>query len=59
MPPQSFLGLAVFLGIAWLLSENRRGVPWRTVGAGVTLQFALALLLLRRIDRGLETRESS
>ena len=47
MPPQSFLGLAVFLGIAWLLSENRRGVPWRTVGAGVTLQFALALLLLR------------
>jgi len=36
---------AIFL-IAWLLSENRRAVPWRIVIAGALLQIALAALLL-------------
>ena len=40
-------GLAALLLLAWLFSENRRRIPWRTVIAGVVLQFALALLLLR------------
>jgi len=41
------LGLALFLALAWLLSENRRRIPVRTVLGGVALQFLLALLLLK------------
>jgi CNT family concentrative nucleoside transporter len=43
----SLLGLAVLLAVAWLLSSDRRRVPWRTVGWGVGLQLALGVLLLR------------
>ncbi|HTC10729.1 MAG TPA: nucleoside transporter C-terminal domain-containing protein [Acetobacteraceae bacterium] len=41
------LGEVALLALAWLLSENRRAVPWRTVGTGVVLQIALAMLLLK------------
>jgi CNT family concentrative nucleoside transporter len=37
--------LALLL-LAWLLSEDRWRIPWRTVIAGVVLQVALAVLLL-------------
>ena len=40
------LGEAALLLIAWLLSEDRWRVPWRTVIAGLVLQVALAVLLL-------------
>ncbi len=43
---RGLLGLAALLAIAWALSEDRRRVPWRTVIAGVVLQWALALLLI-------------
>lgn len=39
-------GFLALIGIAWLLSENRRAVPWRIVISGVMLQFVLAALLL-------------
>jgi CNT family concentrative nucleoside transporter len=39
-------GELVLLLFAWLLSEDRSRVPWRTVIAGVVLQVALALLLI-------------
>jgi CNT family concentrative nucleoside transporter len=41
------LGLVAFLALAWLLSENRRRFPWRTVIAGMSLQFLLGWLILR------------
>ena len=44
---QSALGVAVIIGIAWLVSENRRAVPWRPVLTGLAVTFALALLLLK------------
>jgi CNT family concentrative nucleoside transporter len=44
---QSFLGIFVLLGLAWILSENRRAFPLRTVLAGLALQVVLALLLLK------------
>ncbi len=43
----SFLGLIVMLGLAWLLSVDRRVVPWRLIAWGVGLQFIFALLILR------------
>jgi concentrative nucleoside transporter, CNT family len=45
--PVCLLGLLVFIFIAWLLSENRRAFPWRTVVMGLVLQFGIGLLLLR------------
>ncbi len=40
------LSLLLLPAFAWLLSENRRKIPWRTVAGGFALQAALALLLL-------------
>ncbi|MDZ4286843.1 MAG: nucleoside transporter C-terminal domain-containing protein [Prosthecobacter sp.] len=42
-----FLGLLVFIVLAWLLSTNRRRFPWRTVVTGLALQFIIGLLALR------------
>ena len=39
----SFAGLLAMIGIAWLLSENRRRVDWRLVISALALQFALAV----------------
>jgi len=46
MAVRGLLGLAALLAIAWALSEDRRRIPWRTVIAGIALQWALALLLI-------------
>jgi CNT family concentrative nucleoside transporter len=43
----SFIGLLVFIFLAWGLSQNRRRFPWRTVFAGLSLQFLLGWLILR------------
>ena len=44
---QGLIGFAGLLALAWLLSENRRLVNWRTVAAGIGLQCVLAVLLLK------------
>jgi CNT family concentrative nucleoside transporter len=41
------LGLLVMVGLAWLLSVDRRRVPWRVVAWGIGLQLLLGVLLLR------------
>jgi len=41
------LGIFVLIGLAWLLSSDRRRFPIRTVVGGLTLQWALALLVLK------------
>ncbi len=43
---RGLLGLVVLLTLAWLLSEDRRRIPWRTVIGGIALQWLLALLLI-------------
>lgn len=40
-------GIAVILGIAWLLSTDRRRVSWRLVGLGLLLQLAFGIVVLR------------
>jgi CNT family concentrative nucleoside transporter len=42
----SFVGLFVMVGLAWLMSEARRNVPWRVVVWGMVLQFAFGLVVL-------------
>jgi len=44
---QSALGVVAILAIAWLISENRRAVPWRPVVVGLAVTFGLALLMLK------------
>ncbi len=44
---QSALGLAVFVALAWLMSENRRGVSLRVIVTGLILQIGTALVLLK------------
>jgi CNT family concentrative nucleoside transporter len=44
---QSLFGLAAFVLLAWVLSENRRGVNLRLVSVGLVLQVALGALLLK------------
>jgi CNT family concentrative nucleoside transporter len=44
---QSAIGLLLLLVVAWGVSERRRAVPWRIVLAGLALQLALAVLLLK------------
>lgn len=40
------LGIASLLLLAWMLSENRRAIAWRTVAVGIALQVVLALVLI-------------
>ena len=42
---QSLLGILVFLFIAWIVSENRPQIAWRTVIIGLLIQIALVLAL--------------
>jgi CNT family concentrative nucleoside transporter len=44
---QSAFGIACLLGFAWLISENRRAVPWRRVAVGLAGTLVLAVLLLK------------
>ncbi|MGE5174117.1 MAG: NupC/NupG family nucleoside CNT transporter [Betaproteobacteria bacterium] len=43
---QGLLGIVVFLGIAWLGSENRRGVRYTIALTGVIVQLCIAGILL-------------
>lgn len=44
---QALVGVVVFLGVAWAVSEGRRNVALRPVLIGLFLQFLLALLLFK------------
>lgn len=43
----SLLGIACFLALAWVLSENRRKFPLRAVVAGIGLQVVFAFFILK------------
>lgn len=47
MAYQAPAGIMVLVAIAWALSENRRALNWRLIGAGIGLQLAIAFLLIR------------
>ncbi|MEI6506637.1 MAG: Na+ dependent nucleoside transporter N-terminal domain-containing protein, partial [Planctomycetota bacterium] len=43
----AFGGLFVMMGLAWLMSADRRHIRWRPIATGLALQFVLALVLLQ------------
>jgi len=44
---QNIAGLAVFTGIAWLMSENRTKVSFKIIIAGIIIQLVVGLILLK------------
>src|ERR1700719_4667310 len=44
---QSALAVVAIVAIAFIVSENRRAVPWRPVIVGLVVTFALAVLMLK------------
>jgi CNT family concentrative nucleoside transporter len=41
------LGMVVIIGIAWLVSNNKKKVNWRLVGMGMLIQVVFGLLVLK------------
>lgn len=44
---RGLLGLAVIVAAAWVFSNKRRAINWRTVATGLSLQIFFAFLVLR------------
>jgi CNT family concentrative nucleoside transporter len=44
---RGLIGIAVLVGIAYLLSNNKKKINWRLVGIGLALQFVFAVFILR------------
>ena len=40
------VGIAAFIGIAYLLSSDRKKINWKLVGWGISIQVAFAILIL-------------
>jgi CNT family concentrative nucleoside transporter len=41
------LGLTVMIGVCYAFSSDRKGIDWRLVGIGMTMQFVIAILILK------------
>lgn len=44
---RGMIGLVSILGLAVLFSNNRKNINWRLVGIGVSIQFVLAIFILK------------
>ena len=44
---QSAFGVFALLAVAWIVSEDRRGVAWRQVAVALLVTFATAVILLK------------
>ncbi len=47
MHPQGLIGMILLLGMAFILSNNRRKINYRIVGWGLSLQFIFGILILK------------
>ena len=44
---RGIIGMGVIIGIAYLLSNNKKHINWRLVGTGLGIQFVLAVFILK------------
>lgn len=47
---RGFIGIILILGIAFLLSNNKKKVNWKLVGGGLFLQIVFAILIIKGKD---------
>lgn len=45
--PRALLGIAILIGLAWLLSWDRKRIPWRTVIGGILLQVVVVFTIAK------------
>ncbi len=45
--PRALFGIAILIGLAWLLSWDRKRIPWRTVVGGVLLQVIVVFTIAK------------
>src|SRR5258708_10324753 len=43
----ALIGVAGLVSLAWILSEERRAIPWRAIATGLGLQVLLAIVFLK------------
>ncbi len=43
--PRALLGIAILIGLAWLLSWDRKRIPWRIVIGGIALQIVVVFAI--------------
>ena len=44
---RGMVGILILIGIAYILSNNKRSINWRLVGWGIGLQILFAVLILK------------
>ncbi len=44
---QGLVGVVLILGLAWLISNNKKRINYRLVVSGILLQITIALLILK------------
>lgn len=44
---QGIIGLAILIGLAYLLSNNKKAVNWRLIGIGISMQVIFAIFILK------------
>src|SRR3970040_1802953 len=44
---RGFLGILLIIAIAFLLSNNKKKINWRLVGAGLSLQLIFAIFIIK------------
>ena len=44
---RGLIGMLTIIGIAWVLSNNKKSIPWVTVAKGLLIQFVLAVFILK------------
>lgn len=43
----SFLGIFALIGVAWLMSTDRKNISWKPVAMGVVIQLVFAIVILK------------
>ncbi|MDT8394373.1 MAG: nucleoside transporter C-terminal domain-containing protein [Bacteroidales bacterium] len=44
---RGLLGIAILLGLSFLISSKRRAINWKVVGTGLAVQFIIAIIVLK------------
>lgn len=49
---RGLFGIVLLVGIAFLISNNKKRVNWRLVGTGLGIQFTIAIFIMKGAELG-------